>query len=463
MSVVSRGVKNAFRNKLRTLAAVLILAIGIGLSLSMMVANEAVTAKINELKTQVGTKLTIRPAGSMGREGGGEPLKMADIETVRGVAHVADVSATNAFTLENENAPNVSAGGPLVRLKAPGAGDPGKTNLKAAIEPGTLGKRGKEDVSGEVPVNLMLPIMGTGTQGTDPQGNPYHITEGRNITKDDAGNVAIVGKDLAAKNNLGINSTFTAYGQTFTVVGIYDQGTRFDNGGVAIPLTVAQTLNNTPGEVAAIVATVDSIDNLDSAKAAIVGALGQDRADVVPAEQNAQAAIDSLKGVQQISIVAFVGALVASAVITFLIMVMVVRERRREIGVLKAIGGSNPMIVSQFVAEAMVLVVLGAVIGLGITLVSSGSIANALVSSSADEQTALQPKTIGEGLRPVQIRGGSMMVDAGSSLIGQVATQVGWTTIAYGAIAIIVIAVVGSAIPAWLIAKVRPAEVLRGE
>jgi len=464
MSVVTRGVKNAFRNWLRTGAVVLILAIGIGLSLSMLVANEAVTAKINDLKSQVGTTLTVNPAGGRGSEGGGEPLTTAQVETISKLEHVSNVAAVSQFILQNQDS---SSGNFAMRLGGDEAKESGKTNLKSAIEPGTLGRRGAS-ANAEVPANFSLPINGVGSQGTSQDGKTLTITAGRTITKNDSDDVAVVGTALAAKNNLSVGSTFTAFSKTFTVVGIFDQGNQFENAGLVIPLSVAQALNGTNGEVSSIVVTVDSVENLESVQSTIKSSLGSDKVDVTSTQENAQTAIDSLKGVQQISIIAFVGALVAAAVIIFLIMLMIVRERRREIGVLKAIGGSNRTIVTQFIVESLVLVVLGTVVGLGVALVSSSGIANALVTSSAQNSAQSTNTASSETAGPrgggrFQLRQGGSNLQSATSLVGQVAANVGWMTVMYGFLAAIVIAVVGSAIPAWLIAKVRPAEVLRGE
>src|SRR3954453_17218370 len=74
MNVLARSVGNAFRNKVRSGAVVVILAVAIGLALSMLVANQAVAGKIAELKSSVGNALTINPAGARGFQGGGEPL-----------------------------------------------------------------------------------------------------------------------------------------------------------------------------------------------------------------------------------------------------------------------------------------------------------------------------------------------------------------------------------------------------
>jgi len=74
VSVLARSVGNAFRNKVRTAAVVAVLAVAIGLALAMLVANQAVGAKVQELNASVGTVLTVNPAGGQGFEGGGEIL-----------------------------------------------------------------------------------------------------------------------------------------------------------------------------------------------------------------------------------------------------------------------------------------------------------------------------------------------------------------------------------------------------
>ena len=71
VSVLARSVGNAFRNKVRTAAVVAVLAVAIGLALAMLVANQAVEAKVQELNASVGTILTVNPAGGQGFEGGG--------------------------------------------------------------------------------------------------------------------------------------------------------------------------------------------------------------------------------------------------------------------------------------------------------------------------------------------------------------------------------------------------------
>jgi putative ABC transport system permease protein len=460
MSVVVRGAKNAFRNWLRTGAVVLILAIGIGLALSMLVAKQAVEGRISDLKAQVGTTLTVNPAGGRGMEGGGEPLTAANADTIKKLANVSAVDTSVNFMLRNQDDTNSNF---MMKTPSGSTNASGKTSLQSSIDAGTLGKRFNAGSSDGA--DIKLPIRGLGISGNlNDQGKAYNITSGRALTSSDT-TQAIIGKELAAKNNLQVGSTFTAYDKTFTVVGIYDQGTKFENDSVVISLAEAQQLTGQTSEVGSIIVTVNNIENLDSVTAAIKSAIGSDKVDVTSSQQNIKTAIESLQSVQKVSVIGFIAALVAAAVITFLIMLVIVRERRREIGVLKAIGGSNRTIVSQFIVEALVLVVMASVVGLGVALVSSNGIANALVTNTANNssQNDSGPSVSGSGSRAFHVDSNSNGLERASSLVGQVTASVGPMTILWGAIAALAIAIVGSAVPAWLIAKVRPAEVMRGE
>jgi putative ABC transport system permease protein len=461
MSVIARGIKNTSRNWIRSGAVVFILAIGVGLSLSMLVANQAVNDKIAELKTNMGNTLIISPAGARGFEGGGEPLKNADAESVKNIAHVTSVDIVLPMMLQNQDSDTLG----FIRMKN-GSG-PIKTSLQSAIDPGTLGGRSQQgsslNASDETGRPVSLPIQGAGiTDNKNQSGTELKIIEGTKLAGQE--NTAVVGKGIAEKNNLHIGSTFTVNDVTVKVVGIFDQGNKFENNGVFVPLVSAQKYTGLNDEVSSIVATVDSIDNLENAQNAIQEKLGKDKADVTSSQANVETAVSSLQSVKTVSVIGFVAALIAAGVITFLIMLVIVRERRREIGVLKAIGGSNRTIVSQFMVEGMVLVALGALVGTGFAVAASQPIASALVASSSSSSS--QEPTDGPMIRK---GGGPRMMTFGgplnetTNLVKNVTTQIGITTLLYGLLAAFVIGIVGSALPAWLIAKIRPAEVMRGE
>ncbi|WP_104172789.1 ABC transporter permease [Arthrobacter sp. Y81] len=490
MSVLARSVGNAFRNKVRTGAVVAVLAVAIGLALSMLVANQAVAAKVTELNASVGTVLTVNPAGGQGFEGGGEPLTAEQAATAAAVPNVTGVVGTKALRLRNatEAAAQSAAGtqGAGTQAAGPGGGQGGPggqttttltTSLTAAVDAGTLGNRNQagEGTTGSTgttqPARTMsLPITATGTGAeVDSTGRALEITEGSGLGDYTAESTnALLGTTLAEKNGLKVGSTFTINDQTYTVAGLFDAGTSFGNNALYVTLPSAQTLAELPGELSTMIVTVNSMENVDAAKTALQDALGTGKADVTQGQRNLETAVSSLGSVKNISFIAFVAALGTAGLIILLIMVMLVRERRREIGVLKAIGAPNRTIGLQFVLEALVLVALGSVVGAAVASFASGGIASALISSNS---TTAAATTTGRGMPggAAGFPGGGAGLPSGgpfggaSQLLTTVTASASPGVIAAGIAAVFGVAIIGALVPALLTARIRPIEVLRGE
>lgn len=470
MSVIIRGAKNAFRNSIRTLAVTLILAISIGLALVMLLSYRSVDKRITSVQSSIGNLITVSPAGSRGFEGGGEPLTEIQLAEVSNLEHVTGVNKVLEVRLTTDT----------------------NTSLQSAIEPGTLGnRRNSTNGSGstnsntitmrapaDMPVgNFKMPIMVTGTNNTsDVTSAGATLTSGELFDGNADENVAIIGSAVATKNNLGLGSTFTVYGTDITVKGIYEASSnQFANGSVYMPIKAVQRLSSQAGEVSAATIQVDSVNSLDATYAAVKEKLGS-TADVTSTADSAKNAIEPLKNIKNISLYSLIGSLIAGAIIALLTMIMIVRERRREIGVLKAIGASNLNVMVQFTSESMVLTFLGSLVGMILGVFLSNPVLNALVSSNSNSAgtasnivTSGGPGGLGgPGGAVMQVgRGVGAMVRTGSPAIKNALTDlqatVGLDIILYGLLAAFVIAILGSALPAWLIAKVRPAEVMRSE
>jgi putative ABC transport system permease protein len=285
----------------------------------------------------------------------------------------------------------------------------------------------------------------------------FAMTSGTMFAADSTDNVAVLGKDLATKNALSVGSTFTAYGTTIKVDGIFDAGNTFSNSMLVMPIMTLEMLSKQVDQLNSIIVQTDSIDTVSTVQAAITAKLGT-RADVVSQQDTASQAIAPLQNIKAISTYSLAGSLVAGSLIILLTMIMVVRERRREIGVLKAIGSSNVGIVGQFAVESLTLTTMGSILGILLGSLLSNPVLKLLVTST---ETAASGRA--------GFAGGGMMGRFGAGIataantVRNIQAVVGWDIIVYGFLAAIVIAVVGSAIPAFAIAKIRPAEVMRTE
>ena len=172
------------------------------------------------------------------------------------------------------------------------------------------------------------------------------------------------------------------------------------------------------------------------------------KASVVSYVSDAEQAVSSLGNVQSIALDSLVGALVAAVVILFLVMVMIVRERKREIGIQKAIGTPNEPIMAQFTTEALTFTLLGLVVGAVIGIIAASPVTSSLVSHSG--------VLSGTGARGLFGAGSPVLAN-----LTNINAQVGWPVIVECLAAAVGVAVLASAAASWMISRVRPAEVLR--
>jgi putative ABC transport system permease protein len=479
MNVFSRGIRNAFRNSIRTISIVIILGLSIGLSLTMLVARQAVSQKINDVKSSIGNTVTIAPAGFSSFSSANNALTSTQLEKVASLADVTNVNESLTDRLTTIGSTQPSFGGFGSNPSSSSASSNNQTSLTSPVTLNTTGAGGGGRFfaggNGTLPTNFSLPISIVGTN--DPlsaNGSTLTLSSGQTINGTTDVDDALISSAMATKNSLSVGKTFTAYGTTLTVSGIFTSSTQAASNDVIVSLPTEQRLSGQSGDVTSAVVTVNSLDNLSSVTTAIKNTLGS-TADVTNSQTQANDAIAPLNSVKTISLFSLIGAVVAASIIILLTMIMIVRERRREIGVTKAIGGSNLGIMSQFMVEAVTLTILGAVIGLIIGVVGGQPVTKLLVNNSTSSTTSTTQTTTGGGFgggggggavaRPTGGGGFSRRLDNNAAISGlkNIHATVGWSILLYGLGAAIVIALIGSAIASGLIAKIRPAEVMRVE
>jgi putative ABC transport system permease protein len=410
MSVLSRGVRDAFRSPVRAIAIVVILGLTIGLSFVMLIGHQSVQNKVGATLASIGTAVTITPVGYATGSTANAHLTSAELSKVAQLPYVVGVDEALPGSLPSGGADStLLPGSPGAPVSIVGTNEP--------ADPSSVGASTLAIASGHV-------IDGTGDA-------------------DDA----MVSTAMAERNHLKVGSTFLAYGAVLTVAAIFNSDTANGNDTVIVPLATEQRLSGRAGEVISAVATVGSLTNLSAATGEITMFIGPG-ADVTSDIAQAGQALAPLQSVERLSLYSLIGAAGTAAVIILLVMVMTVRERKREVGTVKAIGSSTAGIVFQFMAEALTFGVAGGAVGLIAGTLTASAITSSLVSGSghADSQAIT-----------------SAAHNPALAHISQVHATATAPEVLIGLAGIVAIAAFGSAAASYLISRIKPAEALRSE
>jgi putative ABC transport system permease protein len=433
----------------------------------MLIANHAVDSKIKTTLASIGNTVNIAPAGFVTGSMANNALTGDQLNKVRHLGHVKDVTALLNDHLQTEGTtsqPQADGGG---SVHSEGQSNTALTSLKSPIKLNDKGaaSSGGFVISGtgktpKLPDNFSLPISIVGssrpTDASTVGATSLKLTNGTAMSGDSSADEAMISKHMAEKNNLKVGDTFTAYGKTLKIVAIFESNIESGDGYIVVSLPTLQRLNGQKDAVTKAVATADSLTNLSSVTAAIKSELGS-AADITSNIDQANQALRPLETVKNVSLYSLIGAVGAGAVIILLNMIMIVRERRREIGILKAIGGSNIRIMMQFMVEALTLTLLSAAIGLAFGIVGGGPVTSTLVSNSSNTGA-------GSTGVPAGMSGGlQTLINPNLASVKNVQAQIGWDILLYGLGVAVLIALIGSALASYVISKVRPAEVLRSE
>ena len=410
VSSTGRSLKNLLRNKTRTFAVVLIIGLSISVYLSMSIVSGNITQNTSDLADGMDTTITVRPAGTYGPMSM-EAMDESVVATIRSVAYVVNVQRL-AVVMDR--------------------GDDGGT-----FEPG-----------GERPSMLMM-------QGMDPYGGLFlntggtlEITSGRQLDSTEiSASVAIVGEQYAEENSLVVGSTMDVNGTSIQIVGLFTSGNSFGDSAVIMPYETLKAARELDGPNT-IYVKIDLIGNMDAAETALKAVLGDDY-DVVPATevQGAfmQQNIDNIEANSQLSSIV---ALITASVVMIFVMVLITRERIREIGILKAIGFKNSRIISQFLTESMALAIIGFVVGVLMTMVMGPYIANTVLGTST---TSGMP-----GMSMAGRPGGGGGI-TGATLDFSLSADL----VVYTLVFAIVLGIIGAMYPVLRAIKLRPADALR--
>lgn len=166
------------------------------------------------------------------------------------------------------------------------------------------------------------------------------------------------GRELGV--SVGVGDTIEVLGQSLNVVGVLETAPDLFNGMVLMDLTLAQGLFDRPGTVSAVILAAESIEEVAEIKDEVArrhpGLIAESQEEI---EEKIREMYESVLGLTRV-----INGVSTLAVFLFvtIVMVIAVMERRRDIGVLRAIGASRATIVGMVASEALVLSMTGAII-----------------------------------------------------------------------------------------------------
>lgn len=368
-------------NKLRSILTMLGIIIGVGAVIALMSVGQGVQKLVTEQLQSAGSNLLIvipgnleeaQGPGSIRRNRPDKPLTMNDWRAINDPLQVTDVLAA---------VPEIDGGVDVVR---------GKNNLRTTLT-GTTADFG--------PVRNYTPAQGRFISDEDT------ATEARVVALGSQ-----VASSLFAEDEDPIGQSVKLNGIPFRVVGVMEEKGgggfgSFDNQAF-VPLTTAHkrifaNMRSQSGEpvLSLIMVKVLSEEQLDDVASQIEDLL-RSRHEITYLDTDDFTVINqadlldifgSITGV----LTTFLGGIAAISLLVggigiMNIMLVSVTERTREIGLRKAVGAKRRHILTQFLVEAMVLSVIGGIVGMILGFVG----AQALASLSEDLEAVITVQAV---------------------------------------------------------------------
>jgi ABC-type antimicrobial peptide transport system permease subunit len=273
------------------------------------------------------------------------------------------------------------------------------------------------------------------TFGHNPQGfsiDHFQIVEGQGLAEDRdvSGKPILLGRRAADMTDTQVGDAFRVTGGVFRVVGIYETGDAFEDGGAVLPLKEAQDLALQPHRVSVVYVKLDrafpggasaAADRLETRVARRFPDMTLfTTSEFVDQEQ-------SIQIVEGLALAVAAVAVVIGAVVMANTLFMSVLERTREIGILRALGWSRWRVLAMILGEALILAFLG---GLGGVVFGGGLV---------------------------------LLLSRSTSMLGAVGVQFSPSLFGRALAVVIALGLAGGGYPAWRASRLLPIEAMRND
>jgi len=293
---------------------------------------------------------------------------------------------------------------------------------------------------------------------------PTNITAGAPLYEGDSGRL-LMSSNLSDYFGVGVGDKVEIYGEYFSVVGIYEPAGQGSSGTREVYMNIsdAQIITGNAGNFSRLDIYAEDVSNVDGIAEVIEAAYSdelyvttyEDRLESLNNMQemcqttleNAESTLGQTQATAFQEIVIAIGA---TSLIVLFTMLYTVRERTKEIGILKAIGFSNLNVMSQFMIEGILMSLMAGAVGIVIGIVGAPMISMLLLPS-------VNPFSTPQRGFPGQTE------NFGTTLSQSVTATPDPQTLllAFGVAALL--GALGSLYPAWRASRTSPMEALRYE
>lgn len=251
---------------------------------------------------------------------------------------------------------------------------------------------------------------GLAVTGIDPA-DDFHapirdgIVSGEYLTADSRGQI-LIGKRLADDMNITAGQRVSlAMGSSdgqvnediFTVIGLFNTGiVNYDQNTVIMPLSQAQAFTNSGNRASSIIVMLN--DQQDTAK--IAAALQAPGIQVLTWEDLNAILLTLMETTGALYYVLYIIVILVVAVLIANTLLMSVFERTRELGILASLGMKARQIMLMVLFEAVILALIGVVIGLIFGAAVVAYLARVGIEFSADAMGAVEGMALGNKMYP---------------------------------------------------------------
>jgi putative ABC transport system permease protein len=300
--------KNPFRNKTRTALAIMGISIGIATIIALGLVTDGLKLSTESTLKAGDADFTVTEANSMGFGASNiDQEKIENISQIEGVSNVVGV-LMNAYPLDT---------GVFILM---------------GINSENLGIAGVE------------------------------LLEGKAFATNST-NEVILGKKASETLDKRVGDTIDFYGEEFTVTGIYETGSLWEDGGAFMSLSTLQDLSNKDEKISMMFVKIQEQASLEEVTAQVDAKYSDELSTIKSVEEfnNVNKGLDTIDtATWAISVL----AILIGGIGVINTMIMSVYERTREFGVLKALGWKDKRILTMIIGESLVITIIAALVGM---------------------------------------------------------------------------------------------------